>query len=419
MGGGAATVIRGIKIAVRHDPNPGNVGWKHTYGFGNGFVRVGDGRLPVAGTARWYLKPIAYYSKKLLPAECNCDIHDKELLAIIRCLHEWRSELLGVANPFLILTDHQNLKYFMTSKRLSERQVRWSQLLSQYSFKLTFRAGKLAGRPDALSRRPQDIPNSMEDPQVKEKEFQLIQEDWVGDEGGTGVNTLQLLDLKGGQIPKGNNIFEEEELQNLWNKRIQLDKAFVKIYRTLWEDSSQFATALQLKVSRAECTIDRRGALCYRGRLWIPEYEPLRTAIVQRSHDSHLTGHPGRNGTIAIPARTFFWPRMTSMARRFCKNCDVCGRSKVWRTKKQGLLLPLPVPDRFHSELSIDFMTELPARGKEDPKYLMVITDRLLKGVALEAMTSMNAEECADRFLQCHYRFHGFPKAITSDRGSN
>ena len=49
----------------------------------------------------------------------------------------------------------------------------------------------------------------------------------------------------------------------------------------------------------------------------------------------------------------------------------------------------------------------------------MVITDRLLKSVTLEAMTSMKATDCAERFLQCHYRFHGFPKFITSDRGSN
>lgn len=91
------------------------------------------------------------------------------------------------------------------------------------------------------------------------------------------------------------------------------------------------------------------------------------------------------------------------MVRRFCRNCDVCGRSHVWRTKRQGLLLPLPVPERFHSELSIDFMTDLPIKEKGDQKYLMVITDRLLKSVTLEAMSSMNAEECAERFVQCHY----------------
>ena len=64
-------------------------------------------------------------------------------------------------------------------------------------------------------------------------------------------------------------------------------------------------------------------------------------------------------------------------------------------------------------------MTDLPAKNKNDPRYLMVITGRLLKSVTLEAMNSMNAEECADQFLQCNFRCHGFPKALTSDRGSN
>lgn len=63
-------------------------------------------------------------------------------------------------------------------------------------------------------------------------------------------------------------------------------------------------------------------------------------------------------------------------------------------------------------------MTDLPAE-KGGPTNLMVITDRLLKSVTLEAMTTMDAEACAKRFLTSHYRFHGFPHALTSDRGSN
>lgn len=64
-------------------------------------------------------------------------------------------------------------------------------------------------------------------------------------------------------------------------------------------------------------------------------------------------------------------------------------------------------------------MTDLPAKSKDDPRYLMVITDRLLKSVTLEATNSMAAEECAKIFVECHYRFHGFPSYLTSDRGSN
>lgn len=49
----------------------------------------------------------------------------------------------------------------------------------------------------------------------------------------------------------------------------------------------------------------------------------------------------------------------------------------------------------------------------------MVITDRLLKNITLEDMSSMKAEECAERFLQCHECFHGFPSTTTSDRENN
>ncbi|KAI1003294.1 hypothetical protein K3495_g4913 [Podosphaera aphanis] len=64
-------------------------------------------------------------------------------------------------------------------------------------------------------------------------------------------------------------------------------------------------------------------------------------------------------------------------------------------------------------------MTDLPSKDKFNARYLMVITDWLLKSVTLEAITSMNAEDCAERFMQCHFRFLGFPIALTSDRGSN
>ncbi|KAI1000885.1 hypothetical protein K3495_g7311 [Podosphaera aphanis] len=99
------------------------------------------------------LRPVAYYSAKLTPVECNYDIHNKELLGIINCLKEWRGELISLQRPFKILTDHNNLKYFMTTQKLTERQVRWSQLLLQYNFEMIFRPGRIGQRPDALSRR--------------------------------------------------------------------------------------------------------------------------------------------------------------------------------------------------------------------------------------------------------------------------
>lgn len=63
-------------------------------------------------------------------------------------------------------------------------------------------------------------------------------------------------------------------------------------------------------------------------------------------------------------------------------------------------------------------MTDLSTK-KEDPRYLIVIKDFLLKGIILEAILSMKVEESAEPFMHYHYRFHGFPSAITSYRNFN
>jgi transposase InsO family protein len=145
--------------------------------------------------------------------------------------------------------------------------------------------------------------------------------------------------------------------------------------------------------------------------------DSLRTMIIQRCHDSPISGHPGREGTISIVARDYYWPLMSYQIRRFCRNCDACGRNKIWRDQKSGLLQPLPVPDRFFQEISMDFIVDLPE--SEGCRYLWVIKDRLSKIVVLEAMPSMKAEDCAQRLMECWVRHHGLPRAITSDRGTN
>ena len=55
------------------------------------------------------LHPVAFFSAKHSPAECNYEIYDKELLAIIKAFEEWRPELQGIEDPAEVITDHKNL----------------------------------------------------------------------------------------------------------------------------------------------------------------------------------------------------------------------------------------------------------------------------------------------------------------------
>jgi len=104
------------------------------------------------GEEKWH--PVAFYSKSLSPVERNYKIHDKEMLAIIYALEEWRHFLEGAQHPVEIWTDHKNLEYFMTAKKLNRRQARWSLYLARFNFKLIHRPGRSMGKPDVLSRRP-------------------------------------------------------------------------------------------------------------------------------------------------------------------------------------------------------------------------------------------------------------------------
>ncbi|KAM4066712.1 reverse transcriptase (RNA-dependent DNA polymerase) [Hirsutella rhossiliensis] len=273
----------------------------------------------------------AFFSKRLSPAEYNYPIHDKEMLAIMRCLDNWNAELRS-CGPFTILTDHRNLEYFMTRQKLTERQSRWAAELSQFDFKLEYRPGSEAVVPDALSRQASTLPEM--------------------------------------------KVFEEADLQQLWDETVAKDSIFGAAYGSPRSRACLPALAGPEDPDFRMCD-RRRQRLTFRDRIW-------------QSHDSVATGHPGREGTLAIVARRFYWPGQSQLVRRSTR-----------------------------SHLSMDFITDLPPTGPSKARYLWVIVDRLTKAVTLEVMDNMEAEPCANRFLQCHYRFHGMPRSIVSDRGSN
>jgi len=104
------------------------------------------------------LHPVAFFSKKHSPTECNYEIYDNELMAIVRAFEEWRAELQSVENSISVLTDHKNLEYLTTTKLLNHRQVRWAQFLSQFNFKIVYQPEKAGAKPDSLTRRSGDLP---------------------------------------------------------------------------------------------------------------------------------------------------------------------------------------------------------------------------------------------------------------------
>ena len=66
---------------------------------------------------------MAFLSKSLNEMEGNYEIHNKEMLVIIRGLEKWKHLLEGACFKFEIWTDHKNLEYFMKVQKLNHRQA--------------------------------------------------------------------------------------------------------------------------------------------------------------------------------------------------------------------------------------------------------------------------------------------------------
>ncbi|EDN03595.1 hypothetical protein HCAG_01460 [Histoplasma mississippiense (nom. inval.)] len=129
---------------------------------GNG-MPVGEGFF-TEPTRRREWRPVAFFSKKLSLTQRRYDTHDQEMLAIVESFKIWRHYLQGCKYPVQVLTDHANLRYFLTTKSLTGRQARWAELLSEYDFFIRYRPGRL-NPADAPSRRPDyDIIDGDEDP---------------------------------------------------------------------------------------------------------------------------------------------------------------------------------------------------------------------------------------------------------------
>jgi len=202
-------------------------------------------KLP--GEDKWH--PVAFYSKFLSPVERNYEIHDKEMLAIIRVLEEWRHFLEGARHLVEIWTDHKNLEYFMTAKKLNRRQARWSLYLARFDFKLIHCPGRSMGKPDALSRRLDHGRGTSNNEDVVLLRPELI-----------AVRALKGLHLEGSERDMLREICQG-------NQKGDQKEPVAKAARELRQTSS--------KTVRSAEWLEDDGVLQFRGKIYVPQNSDL------------------------------------------------------------------------------------------------------------------------------------------------
>jgi hypothetical protein len=300
------------------------------------------------------LCPCAFFLQKNNPAEYNYKIYKKELLAIIKCIRQWSTELQSVGR-FRVLTDHKNLIYFATHHRLKEQQMRWAEELSQYNFSIAYYPGKEGGQPNTLSQREQDMPQDHNE-WLMHREASILSLEQFKDWDKAKVNMIVVplfaypanINKETGSKEREqepllslDNISKEEgeksmlsldnnsPLQELWDKAMEADQQLARLMETVQLNKPQFSAKDRVKVSISECSINAKGELYFQDQRWVPNLEPLQMRIMQETHDLALVGHPGRDAMYAILAHQFYWPGIANDVRRFVRNCYLCGSNKV------------------------------------------------------------------------------------------
>ena len=103
------------------------------------------------------LHSVTYFSKKHNSIKCNYKIYNKELMIIVCAFKKGWSELEDFIYSVKIITNHKNLKYFMSIKQLSYHQACWSEFLSRFNYHIAYHLNKINDKLNALTRRSEDL----------------------------------------------------------------------------------------------------------------------------------------------------------------------------------------------------------------------------------------------------------------------
>lgn len=329
-------------------------------------------------------RPVAFFSKAMSPAERNYDIHDKELLAIIRAFQQWRHYLEGAKYKVTVRSDHRNLEVFGQKRIGTERHARWNEFLGWFDFEIQHQPGTASGRTDAISRRADYVPQDR--PELEQRIF----------------NPDQLV---------------AAALQVIYNDELDILNGIVNL---LPEDQSVSA---QLKyISSTKKSIDgwskEKDLLRYKGKIYVPNDKELRKAIIRLHHDTLMAGHGGPKATTELITRKYWWPVMGKEIENYVQGCDICQRAKSRTHAPYGKLQPLATPDRKWTHISYDLITGLPE--SEGMDTILVVVDRFSKGIHLVPCREegLTAERMAQLFLNNVWKLHGTPENTVSDRGT-
>lgn len=377
--------------------------------------------------------PIEFYSRKLTDAEIKYDTYDKEMLAIVTSFKHWRPYLLHSSHPVVIYSDHHNLEYFMSPRKLNPRQNRWFVHLMEFNFTIKWKPGSQMGKADALSRQydisTSDAENSLQ---------QLIKPEWI-DQDSIPPSVLPthvqshfyfspedledqryLVDIL---ADTGLNLGSSKH-HGLSLERIREAQQNGPDLREIFDyltagDHRQHPPHIDSRYDVLFFSLSEEGVLLFGNQIYVPNDPQLQLDLCRVAHN-HLTIHSGWQKTHQYLAQFFHWYGMVKYVQTYVSGCLKCQRNRAPTHAKFGKLKPLRIPDRPHQCLAMDSILKLPPSVDNGHDALYVFVDRFTKAIELVPYTEagFDSNAFAD-MLETHIiNVWGPPEEIVCDNAS-
>ena len=326
-------------------------------------------------------KPIAFYSRKLNPAQTRYTTTERELLAIVETLKEFKNILIG--QRIRVYTDHKNLTYANFN---TDRVMRWRLILEEFGPTLIYVKGTNNAAADAMSR------------------LELVENN-VNDNQSDIPSIHQMSDCFG---------LDEDDLEKLpftYNSLLRHQQNDQALLRKYSEENCEYTINTFLGAGTA------RKLICYKDKIVVPEI--LQIPLVKWYHTNLC--HPGQKRTEETIKQHFYWLNLRDTVQTICEKCPVCQKTKR-HNKKYGKLPPKEAEGEPWDTLCIDligpYKFNQPNQKKPVVLWACTMIDPATGWFEIKDIKSKRADIIANVVEKTWLTRYPWPTQVVYDRGN-